>query len=142
MSNTRRNFSGGRRQKIGTTRDGIFWEMGTSSMGITWCDEGGGDLRALHAHPLRRGADRNLYYQKYLFTGDKEWLRERAWPVVKGAAEFYRTFPNVQRGEDGKWHILHINNNESGWTAPIRRWKSRDEVGVYQRRESIEGVGG
>src|SRR4051794_11786954 len=37
----------------------------------------------------------NLFYQRYLFTGDQTWLRERAYPVVKGAAEFYRNFPNV-----------------------------------------------
>lgn len=27
-------------------------------------------------------------YQHYLFTGDKEFLRRKAWPVMKGAAEF------------------------------------------------------
>ncbi|MGN6370666.1 MAG: glycosyl hydrolase family 95 catalytic domain-containing protein [Phycisphaerae bacterium] len=56
-----------------------------------------------------------LFYAKYEFTGDEGWLRERAWPVIRGAAEFYRTFPNVQKGEDGKWHIHHVNNGEGAW---------------------------
>src|SRR5207253_1326188 len=24
-------------------------------------------------------------------------------------------FPNVQKGDDGKYHILHVNNGESNW---------------------------
>ena len=28
------------------------------------------------------------FWEHYAFTGDKEFLRERAWPVMKGAAEF------------------------------------------------------
>jgi hypothetical protein len=57
----------------------------------------------------------NHFYQRYLFTGDQTWLRERAYPVIKGAAEFYRTFPNVKKESDGKYHIHHVNNGESGW---------------------------
>jgi hypothetical protein len=57
----------------------------------------------------------DLYYQRYLFTRDEVWLRDRAYPVIRGAAEFYRTFPNVVKGDDGKYHIRHVNNNESGW---------------------------
>jgi hypothetical protein len=33
--------------------------------------------------------------------------------MLKGAAEFYRTFPNVWKGDDGKYHIRHVNSNES-----------------------------
>jgi hypothetical protein len=57
----------------------------------------------------------NLFYQQYLFTGDRAWLRDRAYPIIKGAAEFYRNFPNLQKADDGKFHIRHVNNNESGW---------------------------
>jgi hypothetical protein len=59
----------------------------------------------------------NQFYQRYLFTQDEQWLRERAYPVIKGAAEFYRNFPNVKKGEDGKWHIHNINNGESSWDS-------------------------
>jgi hypothetical protein len=57
----------------------------------------------------------NLYYQRYLFTGDKDWLRDRAYPVVKGAAEFYRNLPDVRKDADGVYHIDHVNNGESNW---------------------------
>ncbi|MHC4637396.1 MAG: glycosyl hydrolase family 95 catalytic domain-containing protein [Planctomycetota bacterium] len=56
-----------------------------------------------------------LYWQRYEFTKDKKWLRDRAYPMLKGAAEFYRNFPHVQKGPDGKYHIDHVNNNEGSW---------------------------
>ncbi|HEV2331167.1 MAG TPA: hypothetical protein VGY56_20485, partial [Verrucomicrobiae bacterium] len=59
----------------------------------------------------------NLYWQRYQFTMDTNWLRDRAYPIIKGAAEFYRNFQNFQKGGDGKYHINHINNNESDWNS-------------------------
>jgi hypothetical protein len=78
-------------------------------------DKGGGIFG--HCTHILADAARigNLYYQRYLFTRDKDFLRDRAYPIVKGAAEFYRTFPNVKKGDDGKYHIHHVNNNEGGW---------------------------
>jgi hypothetical protein len=57
------------------------------------------------------------YWRRYEFTMDREWLKERAYPMLKGAAEFYRNYPNVRRGEDGRWHIHHTNSNESVYGA-------------------------
>ena len=57
----------------------------------------------------------NLYFQRYEFTQDQDWLRDRAYPIIKGAAEFYRNFPNVKKADDGKYHIYHVNNGESSW---------------------------
>lgn len=54
-----------------------------------------------------------LYWRRYEYTLDREWLRARAYPMLKGAAEFYRHFPNLQPGGDGKIHIRHVNSNES-----------------------------
>jgi hypothetical protein len=54
-----------------------------------------------------------FYWRRYEYTLDEAWLRERAYPMIKGAAEFYRTFPNVWKGEDGRYHIRHVNSNES-----------------------------
>jgi hypothetical protein len=50
-----------------------------------------------------------LYWQRYEYTLDEDWLRERAYPMLRGAAEFYRNYPNVRKGEDGKYHIHHAN---------------------------------
>jgi hypothetical protein len=54
-----------------------------------------------------------LYWRQYEYTLDEAWLRTRAYPMLKGAAEFYRNFPSLKKGEDGKYHIHHVNSNES-----------------------------
>lgn len=58
-----------------------------------------------------------LCWQRYQYTADDTWLRERAYPMLRGAAEFYRTFPNFVREADGRWHIHHVNNGEGQWDA-------------------------
>jgi hypothetical protein len=42
-----------------------------------------------------------LFWQRYEYTLDAEFLRARAYPMMKGAAEFYRNFPNLLKGADG-----------------------------------------
>jgi hypothetical protein len=59
----------------------------------------------------------NLFYQRYQFTQDKDWLRDKAYPLIKGSAEFYRYFPNFKKGDDGKYHIHHVNSGESAWNS-------------------------
>lgn len=54
-----------------------------------------------------------LYWRRYEYTMDEAWLRDRAYPMLRGAAEFYEHFPNVRKGEDGRYHIHHVNSNES-----------------------------
>ena len=54
-----------------------------------------------------------LYWRRYEYTRDVSWLRDRAYPMLKGAAEFYRNFPNLRKGADGRFHIHHVNSNES-----------------------------
>jgi len=59
----------------------------------------------------------NVYWDRYLVTQDQSWLRDRAYPILRGAAEFYRNFPNFKKAEDGKYHIDHVNNGESNWDS-------------------------
>lgn len=54
-----------------------------------------------------------LFWRRYEYTLDQAWLSRRAYPMLKGAAEFYRHFPNLKKGADGKYHIHHVNSNES-----------------------------
>jgi Glycosyl hydrolase family 95 catalytic domain len=54
-----------------------------------------------------------LYWRRYEYTQDVAWLRDRAYPMIAGAAEFYRHFPNLRKEADGKYHIHHVNSNES-----------------------------
>jgi hypothetical protein len=56
-----------------------------------------------------------LYWQKYEYTLDRAWLRDRAYPMLKGTVEFYRNFPNLKKEADGKYHIHHTNSNEPAW---------------------------
>ncbi len=49
-------------------------------------------LEGLARYMMWQGASGWLaqhYWERYAFTGDREFLRTRAWPVMKGAAEFY-----------------------------------------------------
>jgi len=57
------------------------------------------------------------YWRRFEFTQDVDWLRSRAYPMVKGAAEFYRNHPNVNKGADGRYHIHNTNSNESVYGA-------------------------
>jgi Domain of unknown function (DUF5703) len=58
-----------------------------------------------------------LYWRRYEYTLDREWLARRAYPMLKAAVEFYRNFPNSSKGADGKYHIHWVNSNESVWGA-------------------------
>ena len=51
----------------------------------------------------------------YLNGKDKEWLQEKAYPFIRGAAEFYVNLPLIEKGEDGRLHIRHCNNHEAIW---------------------------
>jgi len=53
-----------------------------------------------------------VYWLHYAYTLDEDWLRTNGYPVIKGAAEFYRNFPNLYRARDGKYHIRYVNNHE------------------------------
>ena len=56
-----------------------------------------------------------VYWLHYAYSLDEAWLRAEAYPVIKGAAEFYRNYPNVYKAADGKYHIRHVNNHERNW---------------------------
>lgn len=69
-------------------------------------------------HILSSGAKiAHLYWQLYEHTQDESFLRNRAYPIVKGVSEFYCNFPNLKLGSDGKYHIHNVNNHEPVWGA-------------------------
>jgi len=73
-------------------------------------------------HILASGARiAQLFYRRYEVTNDLNWLHDRAYPMIKGAAEFYRNFPNLKKEADGKYHIHHVNNGESDWDSSDTR---------------------
>lgn len=50
------------------------------------------------------------YWERYEYTQDLAWLKERAYPMLKGAAELYRTYPGTRLEADGKYHF-----NNTSW---------------------------
>lgn len=79
---------------------------------FVWSDRGFGPFGPV-THILSSGAKiAHLYWQHYEHIQDDVFLREQAYPMLKGIAEFYRNFPNLRRGEDGKYHLHHVNNHE------------------------------
>ena len=76
-------------------------------------DKGAGPFGHV-THIFARGAKiAYQYWLKYEYTQDILWLRDEAYPMLKGVAEFYRNFPNLKKEADGKYHIFHVNDNES-----------------------------
>ena len=65
-----------------------------------------------------------LFWKKYEYTLDETWLRDRAYPIIRGVAEFFRSFPNLKPDRDGVYHIHHVNNSE----------------GVLVARDTIEAI--
>jgi protein-glucosylgalactosylhydroxylysine glucosidase len=45
-------------------------------------------------------------WQYYCVTGDKEWLREKGWTLLKETADFW--ISRVTLGEDGKYHVYNV----------------------------------
>ncbi|MDP4227781.1 MAG: DUF5703 domain-containing protein, partial [Bacteroidota bacterium] len=65
-------------------------------------DKGAGPFGHV-THIFSRGAKiAYQYWQRYEYTRDTAWLRNYAYPMLKGVAEFYRNFPNVKKESDGK----------------------------------------
>jgi hypothetical protein len=53
-----------------------------------------------------------IYWLRYDLTRDEAFLRDSAYPMLRGTIEFYRNFPNTRKEADGKYHIYHSNNFE------------------------------
>ncbi|MCR2050090.1 DUF5703 domain-containing protein [Acetatifactor muris] len=51
----------------------------------------------------------------FLILDDREWLREKAYPFIRGAAELYVNLPLIAEGKDGNLHVEHCNNHEAVW---------------------------
>ena len=50
---------------------------------------------------------------RYRYTGDREWLRTHAYPLLRETIEFYRNL--VKKGDDGRYHIYGTNVHEDFW---------------------------
>lgn len=55
------------------------------------------------------------YWQRYRYTKDEAWLKEHAYPFIKGAAELYRNYPGFAKEQDGYYHFNCTNLHEHIW---------------------------
>ncbi len=55
------------------------------------------------------------HWRHYQYTLDEDFLRERAYPLIRGLAEFYRNFPNLVLEDDGRHHLHLLNDQELLW---------------------------
>ena len=60
----------------------------------------------------------NIAWWQYEFTQDRDDLKKRIYPIVKGAAEFYANY--VTRGEEGSYHIFPSFSPEQERTLGCR----------------------
>lgn len=56
-----------------------------------------------------------LFWLAYEYTMDGEFLRQRAYPMLRGTADFFATHPLLVKEEDGKYHFLYSSFYESFW---------------------------
>ncbi len=68
------------------------------------------------SHVMVAGAKTaELFWKRYEYTNDRNWLAERAYPMLKGAAEFYIHYPNLSTDEDGNIHLNNTSLHEHLW---------------------------
>ncbi len=66
------------------------------------------------SHMASSGAELAVQaWWRYRYTGDDRWLRSHAYPLLRGAAEFYRTMLRTE--PDGLRHIYGTNQHEAFW---------------------------
>lgn len=103
------------------------WENGR-----WYYDERGSGPYGPVTHIFSRGAKYAYqFWLRYEYTGDTNWLRARAYPVLKAVAEFYRNFPNVKKEADGKYHIHYVNSNEGVWGAQDTDEEISSMMGIF-----------
>ena len=61
-----------------------------------------------------------LAWWRYRYSGDGDWLRTRAYPLLRDTVEFYRGL--AVRGEDGYFHVYGLNQHEDFWAADDGIW--------------------
>ena len=54
------------------------------------------------------------FWWRYRYSGDLEWMRTNAYPILRGGMEFYRSLAG-EKGKDGLYHIYPTNTRESFW---------------------------
>ena len=80
-----------------------------------------------------------LLYLHYEFTGDEEWLQNRAYPYLKLAAEFYSNYLDKYQKADGDIYPSMLVEDNYYWQADF--FKSRNVLtDLIMFRKAFEGA--
>ena len=85
----------------------------------TWVikDRGSGPYGAGQSHLRHHGEDRYYFWRRYEYTLDREWLRTAPIRCSRARWSFIAITRTSKRATDGKYHIHHVNSNESVYGA-------------------------
>ena len=88
-----------------------------------WRHAGPIDNLAVYSYwPMSSGWFCSHLWEHYLFTKDIEFLKNEAYPIMKGAAEFYLDW--LIENEKGYWVTPIATSPENGFTSPTGNWSS------------------
>jgi alpha-L-fucosidase 2 len=73
-----------------------------------WRSTGAVDYHSCSIWPTCNAWFCSHLWEHYLYTGDKEYLRDEAYPVMAEACRFYLVFWYVNLKLDISWHHPHI----------------------------------
>ena len=77
----------------------------------TGCDSG---VYSWISHLASSAAELAVHaWWRYRYSGDIAWLRSHAYPLLRGVAEFYRSY--ARKSQDGRWHVHGTNAHEDFW---------------------------
>jgi hypothetical protein len=66
------------------------------------------------SHVASSGSELAIHaWWRYRHTGDREWLRSHAYPLLRGTVEFYRHL--VKKEADGLYHLSGTHAHEDFW---------------------------
>ncbi|MEW9534471.1 hypothetical protein [Microbispora sp. NPDC049125] len=57
------------------------------------------------------------YWNVYCYTKDLNFLREKAYPFIRGAAKLYQSYDGLRKESDGKYHFYNTNLHEHIWAG-------------------------
>lgn len=71
-----------------------------------------------HSHCFSTGAKVAWrFFLVWEYTRNVSFLKNKAYPLIRDMAEFYRNYPNVEKESDGKYHIHYVHSHEPLWGA-------------------------
>ena len=80
------------------------------------------------------------YYLYYEYTYDMDFLEHVAYPMIRGVAEFFRTYPETRKEADGKYHIYGTTDGEEYWGAYDSAGSLTAMKGLYPVAIQVAGI--